>query len=120
MTALLNQPPPRLCFASPNVAVAADKHDLACDHVCATSAPTTVGCQAASRVAVCVCRSHVSEDAGEASLSVDFICLFGSPPDRWSVPCDWGAQARTLPSAILLLPVTNKQASMVSRPFRVK
>lgn len=23
----------------------------------------------------------------EASLSVDFICLFGSLPDRWSVPC---------------------------------
>lgn len=32
----------------------------------------------------CICCSHISEDTRKR-LSVDFICLFGSLPDCWSV-----------------------------------
>lgn len=37
----------------------------------------------------CICCSHISEDTRKR-LSVDFICLFGSLPDCWSVHCARG------------------------------
>lgn len=71
-------PPPRFASPSRDIAVAADKHDLACDHVCATPAPTTVGCHTVSRVGVgvCDCCSHVWEGARKhLSLLTSSVCL---------------------------------------------
>ena len=93
-----------------DIAVAADKHYLVCDHVHSViphSPPPTEtslkisqsGCRLCRhsrlshcvkrRCQRCICCSHISEDTRKR-LSVDFICLFGSLPDCWSVHCARG------------------------------
>lgn len=53
----------------------------------------------------CICCSHISEDTRKR-LSVDFICLFGSLPDCWSVHCEGsvGAHAADKPNPPLASP----------------
>lgn len=92
-----------LCIRHSDTAVAADKHYLVCDHVHSVTHPASPPlfqnkskwswlcrrsrvCHSVSSVRCqrCICCSHISEDTRKR-LSVDFICLFGSLPDCWSV-----------------------------------